>query len=67
MKPHEERVIAEKAELEAKIARLSTFIRSPAYRELPIEEKQLLLRQEVLMCELVQCLVERIALFKAVA
>lgn len=67
MKPHEQRVISEKAELVEKLDRLTPFLQSLAFRDLRVEERHLLLRQEAIMRAYVKVLDDRIALFEGVA
>jgi hypothetical protein len=67
MKPHEQRVIDEKSDLDGKLERLLVFVKTPIFRDLPIEERQRLLRQEALMREYSQVLGERISAFKVAA
>lgn len=45
MQPHEERVVAEKAELDEKIQRLSDFMHGDVYAGLPATEQGLLMVQ----------------------
>jgi hypothetical protein len=63
MKPYQERVVKEKAELDANLARLRLFFTASVFDTLPPEEKQRLLRQENIMHEYSQVLEERIAAF----
>lgn len=45
MKPHEERVVAEKADLDVKIAALAAFVAREVYAGLPEVEQRLLALQ----------------------
>lgn len=63
MEPHQERVIAEKAELDARLKKLRAFIASDAFESLPIEEAQRLARQASIMLNYSAVLGERIAAF----
>ena len=48
--PHEERVIAEKSELDQKIEKLGAFQNTDAFKNLPDEQKKLLIMQCNTMC-----------------
>jgi hypothetical protein len=64
MKPHQNRVIIEKAELEIKLAALTDFVNnSPIYGTLPDAEQMRLGRQAEVMDEYSRILGERIAAF----
>lgn len=64
MKPHEERVVAEKQELDDKRGKLTTFIGgSDMYRTLPKMEQSRLNRQLAAMTLYSNILSERIAAF----
>lgn len=64
IQPHQQRVIDERDELDTKIESLSTFIQTNIiYNNLPIDERQRLTRQVVLMRKYSQVLSERIASF----
>lgn len=62
--PYQERVVAERKELDAKLDKLKEFIMySPIYKTLPTEEKYWLNKQYDAMAEYSQILWERIAAF----
>ena len=63
MQLHEERVVAERNELDDKIIKLSIFINSERYRGLPSEEKDRLSRQRDVMREYTKILGKRILNF----
>ena len=63
MQPHQERVVAEKKELDEKLAKLSLFMTGIAFANLPAGEKDRLFRQEDVMKEYSGILGERIAAF----
>lgn len=63
MKPHQERVIAEQAELHERHAKLLEFGLSDKFYELPKEEQARLKRQSRIMGEYSLVLGERIAAF----
>lgn len=64
IQPHQQRVIDERDDLDTKIDSLSTFIQTNIiYNNLPIDERQRLTRQVVLMRKYSQVLSERIASF----
>jgi len=63
MHPHQERVIAEASDLEDKHIKLSSFIGSATYLNLPDDEKDRLLRQSHHMEEYRKVLMERISAF----
>lgn len=65
LQPHQQRVVAEKVELDAKLAKLKTFIdTSSVHRTLPEEEKERLRRQYSYMAAYSQVLGERVAAFQ---
>lgn len=65
MKPHQERVVQERKELEEKLQKLSAFISSSVeFQQLPADEKGRLLKQEGLMIDYRDVLSARIANFK---
>ena len=63
MKPHQERVIAEKADLDEKLAKLNEFGKSEMFQTLPPEEQERLERQSRIMDQYSVVLSERIAAF----
>lgn len=64
MQPHQERVVAEKAELDDKLVKLIKFVESsPLFTSLPEDEKTRLVRQAGVMREYSNILGERIAAF----
>lgn len=63
MKPHQERVVAEKAELDAKLEKLTAFIGGETYRTLDEAERERLNRQKWAMKLYTDILGERIAAF----
>jgi hypothetical protein len=60
---HQQRVIDEKAELDAKIVKLCDFLRSAAYRALPEADQRLLDRQLSHMRDYAHILFMRVARF----
>ena len=62
--PYQERVFAEKRELDEKLSKLSPFIGSDGFNNLGTEERSLLYQQEQLMRRYSHVLSLRIALFK---
>lgn len=63
MQPHQQRVVAEKAELDEKIAGLRTFIAGNIYESLTVGERTRLVRQLAHMTAYSNVLGERIAAF----
>lgn len=63
MKPHEERVVVEKHELDEKIVRLAAFIQSEAFDKVPASEQSLLREQHGTMIRYSDILGERIDVF----
>lgn len=63
MKPHQERVVAEKAELDDRLTKLRAFIGGPTFPAIDASEQDRLRRQARLMTELSQVLDERIKAF----
>lgn len=63
MKPHQERVVVEKRELDEKYHSLAAFIKSDLFKELPQDEQLRLLWQKKLMCEYPGVLAMRISYF----
>lgn len=62
---YRDRVRAEEKELNERIAKLSAFMPTDAFKALPKEEQELLTAQLAAMQDYSGCLAERIALFKA--
>lgn len=65
MQPHQQRVVDEKAELDAKIDKLTAFIDGPIFSGLPEAEQERLVRQLHHMGHYTAVLGERIAAFSA--
>lgn len=66
LQPHQQRVVDEKSELDAKLTKLADFIvSSPIFKALPGDEKQRLYRQHVAMRAYSTVLGERIKAFTA--
>jgi hypothetical protein len=63
MLPHQQRVVDEKSDLDAKLQRLKAFWDSPIFPTLPDAEKERLERQSNIMDEYSRVLGERIAAF----
>jgi len=63
MQPHEQRVIDEKAELDARLDRLRHFMTTGVFRSLDNLERDLMWRQAAYMSAYSQTLGERIATF----
>lgn len=63
MQPHEERVVAERADLELKIDRLRSFIRDSRFERVSRFNRFLLLSQLEVMSSYATILTERIRLF----
>ncbi len=63
MQPHQERVVAEKAELSDKLEKLETFEGGAVYASLPPAEQSRLTRQLLIMKLYEQVLAERISAF----
>lgn len=63
MKPHQERVVAEKLELDTKIEKLYAFLHGEMYPMLAEEERMRLMRQYCHMKDYSNVLGERIAAF----
>lgn len=63
--PHQQRVVDEKNELDAKLQRLTTFIEeNPEFHKLTGPEQGLLIDQQHIMEDFLDILCRRIALFK---
>jgi len=65
MLPHQERVVAERAENEARLDRLTEFLASDTFSTLPEAEQDRLVKQSGIMIQLSGILAERIAAFPA--
>jgi hypothetical protein len=63
LQPHQQRVVAEKTELDEKLAKLDAFGRTPLFASLPADEQGRLNRQHSLMEQYSAVLGERIAAF----
>jgi hypothetical protein len=63
MQPHQERVVTEKTELDAKIEKLDVFIHGTIYAALAEPERMRLMRQFCHMKDYSNVLGERIAAF----
>ena len=64
MKPHEQRVVDEKAELSERLEKLNDFISSsPIFEGLPEKDQSLLVSQKFAMSEYEAILTERISRF----
>ena len=63
MQPHQERVVAEKTELDDKREKLLRFFMGDIYKTLPADEQDRLSRQETAMKLYSDILSERIAAF----
>jgi len=63
MQPHQERVVAEKTELDSKIEKLDTFRHGDIYHTLTVAERDRLTRQYAHMKDYSNVLGERIAAF----
>lgn len=61
--PHQLRVVAERADLDARAERLASFIMGDTFASLPADERDRLQRQRMLMGELSTVLAERIEAF----
>ena len=67
MKPHEERVITEHAELDDKLRKLTVFISTHAtFQDFPLAEKERLVQQRRAMRNYLRILKERIDNFPVV-
>ncbi|WP_082439562.1 Gp49 family protein [Massilia sp. WF1] len=67
LQPHQQRVVDEKCELDARLAKLVPFFDTPIFAGLAEEEKQRLERQEDAMKAYSEILTERIAAFTVAA
>lgn len=64
MKPHQLRVIKEKAELDTKLEALNAFVKGPIFPTLDPTEQDRLVRQSKIMDQYSVILGERIAAFR---
>lgn len=64
LKPFQQRVVDEKRELDEKLARLTNFVSTETFLDLPKAEKDRLNRQHEAMIDYSQVLAERIAAFE---
>lgn len=64
MKPHQDRVVVEKRELDEKLEKLGQFVKGDLFRGLPQDEQLRLLWQKMLMAEYSCVLSDRIACFE---
>jgi len=64
MKPYQERVVKERAELDEKLEKLNAFGTSDFFSSLPLDEQQRLIRQSKIMDQYSVVLGERIAAFE---
>jgi len=60
---HQQRVIAEKAELDTRLSKLDAFLATDVYSSLPTEERQRLYHQSSIMQEYSKILADRISAF----
>lgn len=67
MEPYQQRVVDEKAELDAKIAKLDAFTLGDVFAALPVCDRVLMLRQMAAMLAYVSILEVRIERFAATA
>jgi hypothetical protein len=65
MRPHQERVVADKSELDENHSRLGAFMRTSTFASLPTDEQLRLSRQFIIMDEYSGILAERIEAFPA--
>lgn len=63
MKPHEERVVQEKKDLDEKLTKLQTFVDGPVFSQIAPQDRDLLLRQRSHMRKYSEVLGLRIARF----
>lgn len=63
MQPHQERVVAEKSELDEKVEKLGSFVHGSVYASLAEPERKRLMRQLCLMRDYSTVLGDRIAAF----
>ncbi len=65
LEPHEQRVVAEKAELDERLAKLNAFLPTETCINLPFDDRCLLAQQAIVMTQLSQILGKRIERFLA--
>lgn len=63
LQPHQQRVVAEKLELDDRLNKLNAFFSTVMYKSLPPEEQDRMTRQSVAMTDYSDVLGERIAAF----
>jgi len=63
MEPHQERVVAERAELSEKVSKLAAFVDGGRMADIPVPERTLLIGQLSVMREYLSILDERLALW----
>lgn len=61
--PHQSRVVLEKADIDEKIGRLSTFLETITFRSLPDSDQELLIKQLGVMVQYSTILSQRIGNF----
>lgn len=66
MKPFQQRVVTEKAELDSKLIALKKFLDTPLFEKLDENEKSRLMEQSAVMGEYSEILGARIAAFREV-
>lgn len=64
LQPFQQRVVEEKTELDAKLAKLTTFFDTPVFLQLDIAEQHRLTYQKTAMTEYSRILGQRIAAFE---
>ena len=64
MQPHQQRVLEEKAELNAKLEKLKVFLAGPVFKTLEPAEQMRLIQQCAIMVDYSSVLGKRIAAFK---
>lgn len=67
MKPHQQRVVDEKSELDEKLSKLTAFYDTEIYRNLDHDEQKRLVKQADIMAEYSCILGDRIAAFGSAA
>jgi hypothetical protein len=67
LQPHQQRVIAERDELQERLDKLTLFINTQAFLDIQYAEQSRLIRQQGIMSALLDVLDERIAAFKPAA
>lgn len=63
LQPHQQRVVAEKVQLDDKLAKLTAFMQGETFKALPEDEQDRLLRQSIAMRDYSAVLDERAAAF----